>query len=81
MRTGVAILALEQAFHQSDRFLVAQSVACRSAVMAGDRLSDREAIGLVDSLLKCENRYSCPHGRPTFIKMSREDLDKQFGRG
>lgn len=60
---------------------VAQSIACRSAVMAGDRLSDREAIGLVDSLLKCENRYSCPHGRPTFIKMSRQDLDKQFGRG
>ncbi len=60
---------------------VAQSVACRSAVMAGDRLTDREALGLVASLLKCENRYSCPHGRPTFIKMSREDLDKQFGRG
>lgn len=60
---------------------VAQSVACRAAVMAGDRLSDREAIGLIENLLKCENRYSCPHGRPTFIKMSREDLDKQFGRG
>jgi DNA mismatch repair protein MutL len=60
---------------------VAQSVACRSAIMAGDRLTDREAIGLVASLLKCDNRYSCPHGRPTFIKMSREDLDKQFGRG
>ena len=60
---------------------VAQSIACRSAVMAGDRLSDQEAISLVDSLLKCENRYSCPHGRPTFIKMSRKDLDKQFGRG
>jgi DNA mismatch repair protein MutL len=60
---------------------VAQSVACRSAVMAGDRLTDREAIALVAGLLKCENRYSCPHGRPTFIKMSREELDKQFGRG
>jgi DNA mismatch repair protein MutL len=60
---------------------VAQSVACRSAVMAGDRLSDQEAVALVTGLLKCENRYSCPHGRPTFIKMSRDDLDKQFGRG
>ncbi len=60
---------------------IAQSIACRSAVMAGDRLADKEAMSLVDSLLKCENRYSCPHGRPTFIKMSREDLDKQFGRG
>jgi len=59
---------------------VAQSVACRSAVMSGDRLSDREAVGLVERLLKCENRYSCPHGRPTFIRLSREYLDKQFGR-
>ncbi|MEW5796395.1 MAG: DNA mismatch repair endonuclease MutL [Candidatus Zixiibacteriota bacterium] len=62
------------------RKAVAQSVACRSAAMAGDRLTDREAIGLVEQLLRCENRYSCPHGRPTFIKMSREDLDRQFGR-
>ncbi len=60
---------------------VAQSVACRSAVMSGDRLTDREVVGLVERLLKCENRYSCPHGRPTFIRLSREYLDKQFGRG
>jgi len=60
---------------------VAQSIACRSAVMAGDRLTEREAIGLVERLLKCDNRYSCPHGRPTFIQMSRDELDRQFGRG
>jgi len=60
---------------------VAQSVACRSAVMAGDKLTDREAIAVVERLLACDNRYSCPHGRPTFIKLSRRDLDKQFGRG
>ncbi|MCP4684315.1 MAG: DNA mismatch repair endonuclease MutL [bacterium] len=60
---------------------IAQSVACRSAVMAGDRLSDREAVGLVEQLRKCKNMYSCPHGRPTFIKLTRTDLDKQFGRG
>ena len=59
---------------------VAQSVACRSAVMAGDRLTDREAVAVVERLLACQERYSCPHGRPTFIKMSRRDLDKQFGR-
>ena len=60
---------------------IAQSVACRSAVMAGDKLTDREAVGLVERLRKCENMYSCPHGRPTFIKLTRTDLDKQFGRG
>lgn len=60
---------------------MAQSIACRAAVMAGDRLNDQEAIGLLERLLKCENRYSCPHGRPTFVKINRADLDRQFGRG
>ncbi len=60
---------------------IAQSIACRSAVMAGDRLDDREAEALISRLMKCGNAYSCPHGRPTLIKISRDDLDKQFGRG
>jgi DNA mismatch repair protein MutL len=60
---------------------MAQTIACRAAVMSGDRLSPEEAEGLVRELLKCENRYSCPHGRPTFIKITRDDLDRQFGRG
>jgi len=63
------------------RKAMAQSIACRAAVMAGDRLNDREAVGLLEQLLKCENRYSCPHGRPTFVRISRVDLDRQFGRG
>ena len=60
---------------------MAQSIACRAAVMSGDRLSDREAEGLLEQLLVCENRYTCPHGRPTFIRLGKTDLDKQFGRG
>lgn len=60
---------------------MAQSIACRAAVMSGDRLSDREAEGLLEQLLLCENRYTCPHGRPTFIRLGKADLDKQFGRG
>jgi DNA mismatch repair protein MutL len=63
------------------RKAAAQSIACRAAVMSGDRLSDQEAMGLVSRLIQCESRYSCPHGRPTFIKMHRQDLDRQFGRG
>ena len=60
---------------------IAQSVACRAAVMSGDRLSDQEAVGLVQSLLNCENKFTCPHGRPTFIRITKVDLDRQFGRG
>jgi DNA mismatch repair protein MutL len=59
---------------------VAQTVACRSAVMRGDRLNEAEAVHLVERLLKCETRYCCPHGRPTFVRITRADLDKQFGR-
>jgi DNA mismatch repair protein MutL len=59
---------------------IAQSIACRSAVMSGDRLNDTEATHLLKQLLKCDNKYTCPHGRPTFIKLSKDDLDKQFGR-
>jgi len=60
---------------------MAQSIACRSAVMSGDKLTDQEAVHLIASLLNCRDKYSCPHGRPTFIKISKDDLDKQFGRG
>lgn len=59
---------------------IAQSIACRAAVMSGDRLTDQEAVGLLNRLLQCENMYSCPHGRPTFIRISQTDLDRQFGR-
>jgi DNA mismatch repair protein MutL len=48
--------------------------------MSGDRLNDHEATILIERLLQCENAYSCPHGRPTFVKLSREDIDRQFGR-
>jgi DNA mismatch repair protein MutL len=59
---------------------MAQSMACRAAVMAGDRLSEAEATHLIERLLQCSDKYTCPHGRPTFIRITRHDLDKQFGR-
>jgi DNA mismatch repair protein MutL len=59
---------------------VAQSIACRAAIMAGDRLSDDEAMGLLRRLMLCENRHCCPHGRPIILKLSRDELDKKFGR-
>ena len=58
----------------------AQSMACRAAVMAGDRLGAEEVINLVLKLFSMNNPYCCPHGRPTFIKISGEELDGRFGR-
>ncbi|MCP4566115.1 MAG: DNA mismatch repair endonuclease MutL [FCB group bacterium] len=59
---------------------VAQSMACRAAVMAGDRLAAEEVISLILNLFAQNNPYCCPHGRPTFIKISVEELDGRFGR-
>ncbi|MFQ5606870.1 MAG: DNA mismatch repair endonuclease MutL [Candidatus Zixiibacteriota bacterium] len=59
---------------------VAQSIACRSAVMAGDRLDEQEAREIIRRLMTCDTGYSCPHGRPTFVRISRAELDRKFGR-
>jgi DNA mismatch repair protein MutL len=59
---------------------IAQSMACRAAVMAGDHMSGEEAKNLVLRLLTMNNPFCCPHGRPTFIKVTREELDDRFGR-
>ena len=59
---------------------VAESVACRSAIMAGDRLNEEEAFGLLKSLFNTENKHSCPHGRPTIIKLTKNEIDTKFGR-
>ncbi len=59
---------------------VAQSIACRSAVFSGDRLDDEEGKVIIERLFACDTGYSCPHGRPTFVKISRAELDHRFGR-
>ena len=59
--------------------LVAKKV-CRAAVKRRDSLKGEELQRLVDDLLSCENPYTCPHGRPTIVKISMEELDKKFGR-
>lgn len=54
--------------------------SCKSAVKANERLSDMEIEDLLDNLSHCENPFSCPHGRPTFIKVTRYDIEKSFKR-
>lgn len=57
-----------------------QTTACKAAVRAGDRLTETEAMKLVDSLSKCEDPYHCAHGRPTFFTVSKKDYEKNFKR-
>ncbi len=55
-------------------------MACRSAVKFGDKLSTEEQTALVKRLRTIPQPYTCPHGRPTMIVMSFEELEKRFGR-
>lgn len=54
--------------------------ACRGSVKAGDRLSQPQAEDLVRKLFKCAHPGNCPHGRPAFIKVSKNKFDEWFQR-
>lgn len=58
----------------------AASLACKAAIKGKQKLSDVEAEQLIADLVKLENPYTCPHGRPTMIKMTRYELEKKFKR-
>ena len=55
-------------------------MSCKAAVKGNNALSREEAEALLKELLKLENPYTCPHGRPTMIRMSKADLEKKFKR-
>ena len=54
--------------------------SCKSAVKGGDVLADEEVGALMKDLASCENPFSCPHGRPTFVRMTRYEMEKMFKR-
>lgn len=56
------------------------TMSCKAAVKGNNRLSEREANELIDALLKLENPYTCPHGRPTIISISKYEMEKKFKR-
>jgi DNA mismatch repair protein MutL len=58
----------------------AAAVACRSAIKAGKPLNQVEMQYLVDKLFATRSPFVCPHGRPTIVKLTLEELDRRFGR-
>ena len=54
--------------------------ACRAAIKAGQKLNEKQMQIILDDLSKTPNPYTCPHGRPTIIKFSADDLAKMFKR-
>lgn len=56
------------------------TMACKMSIKGNQRVSLMEVEHLLDELMKLENPYQCPHGRPTIIKMSKYEIDKRFKR-
>ena len=65
-----------------DQFIwrLAATTACRMSVMAGDYISLEEQQWILDNIRKCENPFTCPHGRPSIITYSKYELEKMFKR-
>lgn len=56
------------------------TMACKAAIKGNMKITFAEADALIEQLLKLENPYTCPHGRPTIISMSERELEKKFKR-
>ena len=63
---------------KEERFIA--TVACKAAVKANMVLDKAEVENLMDKLLELPNPFTCPHGRPTAIKMSKYDIERKFAR-
>lgn len=59
---------------------IAITLACKMSIKANHHISMEEMAYILDNLVKCDNPYNCPHGRPTIIKFSIYDLEKMFKR-
>ena len=71
----VAITATQE---KEDKFI--STVACKAAIKANMNLNKEEVDKLMEKLLVLPNPFTCPHGRPTAIKMSKNELEKKFSR-
>ncbi len=59
---------------------IAITLACKMSIKANHHISNEEIQYILDELVKCDNPYNCPHGRPTIIKFTIYDLEKMFKR-
>ena len=69
---------VEEPLERQERVIMI--MACRGAVKAGDKLEWKEMVSLLQELPRMEHPYTCPHGRPTMVEITRDELEKRFGR-
>ena len=55
-------------------------IACTNAIKSGDKISDIEIMALIKDLKECNNPFTCPHGRPTIIEITKKHIEKEFLR-
>jgi DNA mismatch repair protein MutL len=70
----------QEQFAKAIREKVHAQMACKAAVKAGDVLSREQMVQLVTDLFNTNNRFSCPHGRPTTCLISLHEIEKKFRR-
>ena len=75
-----SVLTLKTPDMETIRQLWIETAACHMAVRAGQLLNQPQMQGLVDDLMKTDRPYTCPHGRPTLIRLTEKDLAKLFKR-
>jgi DNA mismatch repair protein MutL len=78
LREMLDALAGEERSHWEERMVA--SIACHGAIKSGQALSEAEMRALVRQLEQTANPHTCPHGRPTVIKLSDAQLEREFGR-
>ncbi|MBR5001386.1 MAG: hypothetical protein IKY08_05420, partial [Firmicutes bacterium] len=73
---------IEEGFRMKDQKRIDQIImrSCKQAIKANDALEPEEIKSLLAQLSTMENPFSCPHGRPTFIKFSKYEIEKMFKR-
>ena len=59
---------------------ICKQISCKSSIKANHHISRMEVDSLVENLKKCNNPYTCPHGRPTIIKLTIAEIEKMFER-
>ncbi len=73
---------LQIEFEQTENFResLAKSISCKAAIKAGQKMSKKEMLYLINDLFACKVPYFCPHGRPLMFKLSLNEIEKRFKR-
>lgn len=81
IKTIIEII-VEKGSFDFDKFVwrMVATISCRMSIMAGDYISEEEQQWLLDNIRKCENPFTCPHGRPCIITYTKDELLKMFKR-